>query len=271
MNPVLFEIGNFSIRWYSIFLVIAFVIGFILIFKEGKRLNIDKDYLFNMMFWTVLFSILGARIYYVLFNFGAYSDNLLEIFKVWHGGLAIHGGIIAGLITVIIYTKKYNVNVQKIIDLIVPSLILGQAIGRWGNFFNSEAHGAATTLEALQDLHIPNFIINGMNINGVYYQPTFLYESLWCIIGFILLLIIRKFIKHLHNGELTAVYLIWYGIGRFFIEMSRTDSLMLGSFKVAQIISIVFIIIGIVIIIIKRQKNHFEDLYNEKLNDEIKF
>lgn len=270
MNPILINLGFIEIRWYSIILLIAFLVGMFLVFKEGKRFNIDKEYLFNLCFWTIIFSILGARIYYVLFNFSEYSQNLLEIFKIWHGGLAIHGGIIAGVITIIVYTKKYNVDIMKIVDLFVPALLIGQAIGRWGNFFNSEAHGAATTLASLQKLHIPRFIINGMNIDNVYYHPTFLYESLWCLIGFILVLFIRRY-KYLKNGQLTAIYLVWYGIGRFMIEASRTDSLMLGGFKAAQIVSIIFVIMGVGLFIFKQKKAPFEDLYNEELTNEIKF
>jgi len=242
MNAILINLGFIQIRWYSVLLLVAFIVGSLLILKEGQRFKIDKEYLFNMIFWTIIFSLLGARLYYVIFNFSQYQNDLLEIFKIWHGGLAIHGGIIAGILTIIIYTKKYNVDIMKIIDIFAPALLIGQAIGRWGNFFNSEAHGAATTLAHLKSLHLPNFIIEGMNINGVYYQPTFLYESIWCLI-----------------------------IGRFFIEISRTDSLMLGGFKVAQIVSILLIIAGIVLFIIKQKKGHFEDLYNEELTNEIKF
>ena len=271
MDPVLFDFGFIQIRWYSLILLLAFLVGSFFIFKEGKKLNIDKDYLFNMIFWTILFSLIGARIYYVIFNFSQYQNDLMEIFKVWHGGLAIHGGIIAGVATILVYTHKYNVNVMKILDIFAPALLIGQAIGRWGNFFNSEAHGAATSLAVLKNLHLPNFIIEGMQINTVYYHPTFLYESIWCLIGFIVLLIVRRY-KYLKNGQVTALYLIWYGLGRFFIEISRTDSLMLGNFKIAQLVSIAFILLGIGLFIYKQKKtNHFEDLYNEKLTNKIQF
>ncbi len=270
MNPILFDFGFIQVRWYSVILLVAFIVGMFLIFKEGKKLGIEKDFLFNLMFWVIIFSLIGARLYYVLFNFSEYSNNLIEIIKIWHGGLAIHGGIIAGLITIIVYTRKYNVDVLKVIDLFVPALLIGQAIGRWGNFFNSEAHGAATTLVTLQKLHLPNFIIQGMNINGVYYHPTFLYESLWCFLGFIIILFFRRY-KYIKNGQPTAFYLVWYGIGRFLIEASRTDSLMFLGFKAAQIISLIFIISGIILFIVKQKKGYFEDLYNEKLSEEIKF
>ena len=141
------------------------------------------------------------------------------------------------------------------LDMIVVGLIIGQAIGRWGNFFNGEAHGPATTLEFLQKLHLPEFIINGMNIGGVYYQPTFLYESLWCLIGFVVLLIIRR-TKYIKVGQLTGIYLIWYSIGRFFIEGLRTDSLMIGSIKVSALLSFVICIASATLItVILKKKN----------------
>ena len=270
MNPVLFDFKYIQIRWYSLLLLVAFALGMLLIHKEGKKLNVDKNYLFNIMFWSVIFGLLGARIYYVIFNFSEYSSDLTEIYKVWHGGLAIHGGIIAGIITIIVYTKKYNVDIYKILDIFAPALLLGQAIGRWGNFFNSEAHGAATTITALQKLHLPQFIIDGMNINGVYYQPTFLYESIFCLIGFCILLFLRRY-KYIKNGQVLASYLIWYGIIRFVIEISRTDSLMLGGFKAAQLVSVIFVLVGVALFIYKQRKGHFEDLYNEELSEVLNF
>ena len=156
-------------------------------------------------------------------------------------------------------------------DFICPPVLLAQSIGRWGNFFNSEAHGAATTLEHLKSMHIPNVIIDGMKIDGIYYTPTFLYESIACLILFLVILFIRRS-KYIKVGSVTAFYLIGYGVIRFFIEMSRTDALMLGAFKMAQIMSIIMVVIGIVILMINVRKSKFEDLYNDKNNiDEIRF
>lgn len=262
MNPYIITIGNFGIRWYSVLILIGAIIGIYLMEKEGKKFNLKSDFLFNMAFWAIIFGFIGARLYYVIFNFNLYKDNLVDIFKIWEGGLAIHGGIIFGFITIFIYCKKYKVRLLNILDIIVPSLILAQAIGRWGNFFNSEAHGAATSLEHLQSLHIPNFIINGMNIKGIYYEPTFLYESLLCVIGFIIILLIRKY-KYTKVGAITSFYLMYYSVVRFFIESLRTDSLMIGGFKVAQIVSVLLFIIGLIIIMIISRKSKFEDLYND--------
>ena len=270
MNPYIFQIGNFSIRWYSVLILIGVILGIILLEKEGKRFDISKDFLFNMAFWTIIFGFLGARIYYVAFNYNLYKGDIFSIFKIWEGGLAIHGGLIAGVLTIIIYCKKYDVRVLRITDLCVPSLILAQAIGRWGNFFNSEAHGPATTLAHLQSLHIPDFIIKGMYISGIYYEPTFFYESILCLIGFLILIIVRRF-KYIKVGALTGIYMMYYSIVRFFIETMRTDALMLGGFKIAQIVSVILFLIGLVILMITLRKGRFEDLYNTKYEQNIRF
>ncbi len=246
MNPEIINLFGISIRWYSVLILVGIIIGFFLAEREGKKFDLPKDFVFDLGFLVVIFGIVGARLYYVIFNFDIYKNDIMEIFKVWNGGLAIHGGIIGGLITLFIYCKVKKVNLFRMTDIVVPSLILAQAIGRWGNFFNGEAHGPATTLLNLQNLHIPNFIIKGMSINGIYYHPTFLYESIWCLIGFIILLLIRKFYKYLKSGQLTCVYLMWYSLGRIFIEALRTDSLMLGNIKMAQLISVIMFFIGFV-------------------------
>ena len=269
MDRYLFTIGNFKIEWYSVLILVGVMFAITLILKEAKRYNYSTDFMFNMCFWTIIIGIIGARLYYVLFNLKFYT-NFWDIFKIWEGGLAIHGGLIAGALVVLIYTKKYNVRTIRVLDFLAPAVILAQSIGRWGNFFNSEAHGAATTLSHLQSLHIPDFIIEGMNIGGVYYTPTFLYESLWCFVGFLLLLIIRR-LKYTKVGQVFAFYLMWYGLGRFIVEGMRTDSLMFGGFKVAQIVSIGMIFIGLIIIMITGRKGRYEDLYNQDSNEIVRF
>ena len=271
MNPVLLDLGFIKIYWYSIMILLGVFVGGSLILRECKRFKISENYVINMILLCMIFSIIGARFYYVAFNWCYHSHNLLDILKIWEGGLAIHGGILFGLIFIIFYTKKYKVNTWRMLDIIVVGLIIGQAIGRWGNFFNGEAHGPITSLETLQNLFIPNFIIDGMNIGGSYYHPTFLYESLWCLIGFIILLILRRR-RYCKIGQTTGLYFIWYGIGRFLIESLRTDSLMLGSFKMAQIISIVLVVVGIIILILKSRGSKLENRYNDKENiDDIQF
>lgn len=271
MNPVLLDLGIIKIYWYSVMIFLGLLIGGWIILKEAKHFGISEDFIINLFFFAIPISILGARLYYVLFNWSYYSLYLSEILMIWEGGLAIHGGMLFGLLWIIFYTKKYKVNTIRILDMVVVGLIIGQAIGRWGNFFNSEAHGAITTLEHLQNLNLPQFIINGMNIGGIYYQPTFLYESIWCLIGFIVLLIVRR-LKYIKIGQPTSIYLIWYGLGRFIIEGMRTDSLMLGNFKAAQVISIIMIIIGIIMFIIKGKGSKLENQYNKTGDiNEIRF
>lgn len=262
MNPILLTIGSFELRWYSILILTGIFLAYFLASKEAKRFKLPKDMIFNMVFWMLIFGFIGARLYYVVFNFHLYNNNLIDILKVWEGGLAIHGGIIAGIVVIFFYSKKYELRLLKLLDLFAIPVLLAQAIGRWGNFFNSEAHGVATTIEHLKSLYIPNFIIKGMNIDGVYFTPTFFYESLWCLLGVLVLLIFRRR-RYTKIGQTTALYFIWYSIGRFYIESMRTDSLMFAGFKVAQIISVSLIILGVVIYVIQARKNRFEDLYGD--------
>lgn len=270
MNPVMLTIAGIEIRWYSVILLLAVILGVSLLIREGKKYDYPKDFIFNLAFWVIIFGFIGARIYYVIFNYKMYLNDPVSILKIWEGGLAIHGGLIAGILTLIVYCRKYNVRILKMTDMASVSLLLGQAIGRWGNFFNGEAHGGATTLYALQSKHIPEFIINGMYINGIYYEPTFLYESLWCLLGVIVLIVLKKY-KYLKVGQLTGIYFMWYSFGRFFIESMRTDSLMFAGFKAAQLISILLFIIGLIMVMKFGKKSKFEDLYKEEKGTEIKF
>ena len=270
MNPVIYKLGSFEIRWYSILILVGILVAVYLLKREAKRFSMNWDFIFNLSFWTIIFGIIGARLYYVIFNWSQYEKDLLSIFKVWEGGLAIHGGIITGAITVYFYCKKARANTLKIIDMAMPSVIIAQAIGRWGNFFNSEAYGGVTSLQHLEKLHIPKFIIDGMYIDGVYRQPTFLYESVWCLLGFLLLIIIRRN-KYIKIGTLTGVYLMWYSVGRFFIERMRTDSLMLGGFKAAQVVSIILFIVGAVLVLRTAHQGKFENLYNSDKDNNIRF
>lgn len=263
MEKVALDLGPIQIYWYSIFIFIGMLIACIVIYKEAKKQEIEEEFLVNLTFNAIIIGIIGARLYYVLFNLSYYMSNPIEMLEIWNGGLAIHGGILAGLLFTIYYCKKHEMNLWKILDIIVVGLIIAQAIGRWGNFFNSEAYGPITTASKLKSLGIPTFIINGMYILGEYRQPTFFYESVWCMFGFFAMLLIRKY-KYLKVGQLTSFYLIWYGIIRFIIEAMRTDSLMLGPIKVAQLVSIIFIVSGIVILIKRPQKGQ-KELYNMKL------
>lgn len=263
MSRVALDLGFIKIYYYTIFILLAIVSATYLIIKEARKQNIDKDFLINTVYYVIIFGILGARLYYVIFEWDYYVKNPLEIFAIWHGGLAIHGGIIVGLIFILYYCHKNKVSNLKLLDIVVVGLILAQAIGRWGNFFNQEAYGAITTKQELINMHIPQFIINGMYIDGNYYQPTFLYESILDLLGFVILFLIRCY-PYLKIGFLTGLYLIWYGVTRFFVEGMRSDSLMLGPLKMAQVVSIMMIICGIYFCFIRNIKSKkFENLYQE--------
>lgn len=272
MNPVAFRIFDFEIMWYSIYILVGVIIASLLFLIEAKKYEINIDFCINLIFWTIIFGIIGARLYYILFDLDYYLQNPSEILQVWNGGLAIHGGIIFGLLFIIFYSIKYKVRIFKITDMAVVGLIIAQAIGRWGNFFNSEAHGPIVERSVLENMKIiPEFVIDGMNIGGNYYHPTFYYESLWCLLGFIILILVRKFARYLKVGQLTGIYLVWYGIGRFVIEILRTDSLMLGNFKVAQIVSVIMIIIGNILIFKNIRQSKFENKYDSYEVEDVRF
>jgi len=257
MDRVFISIGPINIYWYSVLIVLSIIIGMYFSINQAKKNGLTKEFIYDLIFYLIPIAVLGARLYYVIFNFSVFKDNLLDIFKIWEGGLAIYGVVISGILFIIYYCKKKKQSILLTLDILAPCLILGQAIGRWGNFFNSEAHGALTTLEYLQKIHIPKFIINGMYINGNYYIPTFLYESIWCIIGFVVLLIIKNKVKYKKEGIIICSYFIFYSIGRFFIEGLRTDSLYFFNIRVSQLVSIILLLIGIIgLILIKRRNNH---------------
>ena len=256
MDRVFFSIGPITVYWYSIMILLAVLAAMLVVNIVSKKSNM-KEYFDNLIFYLIIFGVIGARIYYVAFEFDSYKNNLIDILKVWEGGLAIYGGIIAGIIVTIYFAKKYKKNFIGTTDILVLGLILAQSIGRWGNFFNHEAHGGEVARSVLESFHIPNFIIEGMHIDGVYYHPTFLYESLWCLVGFILLLIIRKISKN-KEGVSTSIYFIWYGVGRFFIEGLRTDSLYIGSLRISQVVSIIMVLVGVIILSISVGKKKEE-------------
>ena len=252
IDPVAFNLGPLSVRWYGIIIAVGILLGYFVAQRALVKAGLHKDTLVDIIFYSALFGFIAARIYFVIFQWPYYVENPSEIIKIWHGGIAIHGGLIGGFIAGVIVCKVKNLNPFQIGDIVAPSIILAQGIGRWGNFMNHEAHGGPVSRAFLEQLHLPNFIIENMHINGQYYHPTFLYESIWDVAGFIILVNIRK---HLKLGETFFLYLTWYSIGRFFIEGLRTDSLMLTSnIRVAQLVSILLILISISLIVYRRIK-----------------
>lgn len=251
MNPVAFSIGGFDVRWYGILIAFGMALGIFIANYNCKWREADYDNLLNIVLLSIPVGIVGARLYYVIFEFENYKNNIIDAFNIRNGGLAIHGGLIFALGTALIYTKIKKLNFIKFADVAAPSIILAQALGRWGNFFNQEAHGDAVSYEFIK--HFPMFIQNGMNINGTYYNPTFLYESTWNITVFLILMIILRRSKK--NGIVFFTYIGLYSIGRFIIEGMRTDSLMIGSIRMAQLVSLSGVIIWLVFITLNYYKN----------------
>ncbi|MDB9499878.1 prolipoprotein diacylglyceryl transferase [Nodularia spumigena] len=246
-GPVIVEIGPITIRWYGLLIAIAVLIGVSLSQYLAKRRNVNPELVSDLSIWLVIGAIPAARLYYVLFQWSEYSQHPERIIAIWQGGIAIHGAIIGGTLAALIFAKVNQVSFWQLTDLVAPSLILGQAIGRWGNFFNSEAFGRPTNLP--WKLYIPLQNRPPTLANFEYFHPTFLYESLWNLIVFALLMAL--FFRGLSGkprlrlGTLFLAYLVAYSLGRVWIEGFRIDSLMLGPLRIAQVVSLSGIVVGL--------------------------
>lgn len=254
MDPIAFNIFGLDVAWYGIFIAAGMMVGILLADFTSKLKGVNYDELLNITLISFPIAIIGARAYYVIFEFNQYKDNLMQVFNIRQGGLAIHGGIIFGMLTALIYTRYKKENLLQFADVAAPSIIIGQAIGRWGNFFNSEAHGGPVTETFISKF--PSFIQKGMLIDGVYYHPTFLYESIWNVI--VCLLLIYLLTKTFKHGTVFFSYIGLYSLGRFFIEGLRTDSLMFGSIRVAQLISLAGIALWIIFLVINNKRKAIE-------------
>lgn len=264
IDRVAFDIGGWPVHWYGLIMGLCILIAYIIFSREGKRKGIDEETLFNFLFWMVVIGYLGARLYYVAFRLDYYLANPAQILMIWQGGIAIYGGIIAGGVTIYVMSKRQQLNPATIFDITAPAVMLAQAIGRWGNFINQEAYGGEVSRGFLESLYLPNVIIEQMNVNGIYHHPTFLYESLWNLLGFVLILMLRRQPKFFRQGEVAATYVIWYGIGRTFIESMRTDSLYLGPLRVSQWLSMILVVAGIIFITYRRKQSFPEIPYYEE-------
>jgi len=240
MDPIAFTILGIEVRWYGVFIAFAVIIGTFIALNEAKRRGVSEDTIIDLLLFAIPAAIVGARLYYVIFSWDNYKNNPMEILNLRGGGLAIHGVIIGGVMVAVIFSKIKKISFWKIGDIVAPSLILGQAIGRWGNYANKEAHGGPTDLPW------------GIMVEGIKVHPTFLYESIWNFVVFIFLMwYSRK--KAKADGEVFLLYIILYSVARFFIEGLRTDSLMFGSFRVAQLISLAAILVGSIVFYRKRK------------------
>lgn len=267
IDRIAFDIGGWPVHWYGLIMGLCILIAYVIFSREGKRKGIDEDTLFNLLFWMVVIGYIGARLYYVAFRLEHYLANPAQIIMIWQGGIAIYGGIIAGAVTIYVMSKRSQLNPASVFDITAPAIMLAQALGRWGNFINQEAYGGEVSRSFLESLYLPNVIIEQMNVNGVYHHPTFLYESVWNLLGLILILVLRRKPKFFRQGEIAATYVIWYGIGRAFIEGMRTDSLYLGPLRVSQWLSMILVVAGLVFVIYRRKQSFPEIPYYEE--DEI--
>jgi phosphatidylglycerol---prolipoprotein diacylglyceryl transferase len=266
--PNSIDIGPISITFYALAILTGVMVALWLGSKEAEKIGIDPQILFDGIIWILPLAILGARIYYVIFKWDIYSQDLGRILNISEGGLAIHGAFLTALVSVFIFARIKKFDLLKALDLVAPGFLVAQAFGRWGNFFNQEAHGFVIgnltnnrpnlSLDEQRafletTLRLPRFIVDNMYIQGPsglnYYHPTFFYESMWNLTGFGLMLILRR-TKLIRSGDLLGIYLIWYSIGRFFIEGMRTDSLYFGQtdLRTAQVISILSIFAGFAVI-----------------------
>lgn len=256
LSRVFISVGPFTIYWYGVIIAFGIFLGLYLASKEAERLGLEKDLMTDLLIFAAPVAIIFARIYYVTFEWKQYvGQPWWNWLAIWEGGIAIHGALIGAVLTAIIFSRIKKVSFWQIADITAPSIILGQAIGRWGNFMNQEAHGGPVSKAFYENFmqYLPSFIVDQMCIDGVLYHPTFLYESVWNVIVFALLLWMRYKLNPL-RGEIFLTYLVAYSVGRFFIEGLRTDSLMLlGILRQAQVLSLL-LIIGAIIIILYRRK-----------------
>lgn len=243
IDPVAFQIGSLPIHWYGIIIDAAFVAGTLLAYHHAVKSGVSTDHLLNLIILIIPSALVGARLYYVIFNWQDYFYSPMEALAIWHGGLAIHGGLLGSILAGYIYIKKHKLDFWQYADVFAPSVILGQAIGRWGNFINQEAYGVPASRDFIS--HFPFFIQKQMFIQGQYRHPTFLYESVWDLL--VLLFLLFFFRRKHFPGQIMLFYLALYSLGRFFIEGLRTDSEMLGPIRLAQLVSLLLIALSIFI------------------------
>jgi phosphatidylglycerol---prolipoprotein diacylglyceryl transferase len=234
IDPVAFRLLGMPVYWYGIMISLGLGLGFMVAMHRTKQYGLDEDRLVNFLLLAVPMAIVGARFIFVVTNLGLYGGNLGAMFNIRGGGLSIHGAMLGGVIAALIYTGKTKISFWKIADVCAPGLILGQAIGRWGNFFNQEAYGVESNLPW------------AMYIDGAMRHPTFLYEFIWNLLVFAFLMIVSK--KEKVEGAIFARYLIWYSAGRFFIEGVRADAIFWGPFRAGQLVSVILIHGGLLLL-----------------------
>lgn len=255
--PYSFNLFGLEIYFYGVIIALGFILAALYCAKRAKEFGLSSDELYELVIWLIPTCIIGARLYYVLFKLDYFIANPDRIFALRDGGLAIYGGIIAGIIVGIIWCRAKRIRVFAVADLTAFGLLIGQSVGRWGNFINREAFGAQTEIFCRMGLTVPGF-------ETLYVHPTFLYESLWNLLGLIVLHIWSKKGKRKYDGQVFWLYILWYGLGRAWIEGLRTDSLYIGStdIRVSQLLAIVSAVVSLAILIINARKQHNpEDMF----------
>ena len=254
LNNTAFELFGLEIRWYAVIIATGFLCALIFALTRCKEFGVDFDHMFDPVFWGVIAAVIGARAYFVIFHFDLYQDNLWEIFNIRGGGLAIYGGIIGGLSVGALVCKIKKIPALPLVDMAAIGFLIGQGFGRWGNFMNVEAYGAATSPDFLFGMGSPKIANEMVAITGSYdpnilVHPCFLYESVWCLLGAIILLFYHKHRKF--DGELTLLYLLWYGAERAVVEGLRTDSLYIGetNIRVSQLLSAILVPVSLGLLI----------------------
>jgi phosphatidylglycerol:prolipoprotein diacylglycerol transferase len=263
---VAFRVGPISIYWYGIIIVTAVLVASYVAAFEAKRRGEDEDHVWNMLIIVIILGIVGARLYHVFsspaggaIGWAYYREHPWAIFDTRSGGLGIFGAVAGGLLGVLLYTYRAKLNLWRYLDIGAPALLLGQAIGRWGNFVNQELHGPPTTLPwgiSIDQFHrLPPYDDLTQFPLTTRFHPDFLYESLWNLIGLVLILVLgRKFANRLKEGDLFLIYLIWYPLGRIWVEALRPDAWKIGNVPTAQIVSAVLIVVSVVVLVIRHRK-----------------
>ena len=242
-RTIFLQVGPLQITWYAILSISGFIIAYYLSRQTLKKMKYDLNKFEDYLFYLLPIAYVGARIWYCIFEWHRYVNNPISVFYIWEGGLAWHGGVIAGFIFSAFFCIKNKMNILRFGDAVLPNLLIGQAIGRWGNFINQEAYGPVVSQESLSWL--PKFIQDGMFIKGNYHMPMFLYEGIGNVIGWVLIRFVYNKFGRKKRGDLMYAYFMWSGLVRFYIESFRTDSLMVGPFKTAQLVSLTLMFIGL--------------------------
>jgi len=266
MNPIAFRLGPLAVHWYGIIIVVATLVGAYVASLEARRRGQDPDHVWNALLLCLILGIIGARLYHVfssprggMLGWDYYRQNPIAILQIWHGGLAIYGAVAGGILAVYIYARLNKLSFLQWVDIGTPGLILAQVIGRWGNFVNQELYGPPTSLPWGIAIEIP-YRIPPYNDLTVYpadtrFHPTFLYESLWNLLGFLLLMYVaRRYADRLLDGDVLCLYAIWYPVGRIFVEALRPDAWLIGGIAAAQIFAVIAIVVSVAAILYRHRR-----------------